>query len=301
MINDTSAFVNLYNDINLITPTKNPRFISHYTSPQGLKGIIENSSLHFTDRNFLNDSSEGIYVLDLISDNLEYICDDISFIKPFIKEKCNEYKEKAVRNKFHTYQCSFSKNKDSLCMWNYYTKGDTIKGYSVNFNRELLIKSLRTKTPKGNEGLRPYFGLVIYNKKRQLEIVKGIIHKFTEGCEKDFVKRGLIISLIMEKILDNGAFFKKPCFDIEEEYRIVFVTVLTEKLEHYGIPSSEKFKEKNGYFLPYIERNFSPNSIKETVFSPTLDNTFAKESLYRLLVKDYSHVKTLPSDIPVRY
>ena len=39
--------------------------IYHYTSPSGVNGIITDHTLRFTDRNYLNDYSEGRYVLDL--------------------------------------------------------------------------------------------------------------------------------------------------------------------------------------------------------------------------------------------
>ena len=41
------------------------RNIYHYTSPTGLNGIVSYHTLRFTDRNFLNDYSEGRYVIDL--------------------------------------------------------------------------------------------------------------------------------------------------------------------------------------------------------------------------------------------
>ena len=45
--------------------------IVHYTSPEGLKGIIENRTLRFTDSEYLNDKSEG----KLIYDTLEFCID----------------------------------------------------------------------------------------------------------------------------------------------------------------------------------------------------------------------------------
>lgn len=44
---------------------KSPSHIYHYTSPVGAMGVIENNTLRFTDRNYLNDYSEGMYTLDL--------------------------------------------------------------------------------------------------------------------------------------------------------------------------------------------------------------------------------------------
>lgn len=114
--------------------------ICHYCSVDVLKNILENESLRFSDVRFLNDSTEFIEIIPLVkyvAQHEEYASEFIDMIlneslikelesyrQPYIgKEKNTQnYAEKVYR----TYTCSFSTNKDSLTMWNYYaTSGVT--------------------------------------------------------------------------------------------------------------------------------------------------------------------------------
>ena len=49
--------------------TKKIRY--HYTSPSAFLSIIENQRVHFTDIRYLNDKSEGIYLIKLIIEFFE--------------------------------------------------------------------------------------------------------------------------------------------------------------------------------------------------------------------------------------
>ena len=63
--------------------------IYHYTSPEGLKGIFDNQVIRFTNRLYLNDKSEGIYVFDVLSGHYDEI-----FPSAFLDD---ESKNKLVR------------------------------------------------------------------------------------------------------------------------------------------------------------------------------------------------------------
>lgn len=95
--------------------------IYHYTSTQEFQGVIESESLRFTDRNYLNDSSEGIYTLKLIKENLEYINSRNPSITKEVEDISNNKQKIIIKEAFHTYQCSFSLEPDNLALWNYYT------------------------------------------------------------------------------------------------------------------------------------------------------------------------------------
>lgn len=117
---------------------KSPSHIYHYTSPVGAMGVIENNTLRFTDRNYLNDYSEGMYTLDLCLENLNDLTEEGKF-RDYIRNSLEERKKNPNGDEFYIYQCSFSTNKDSLCLWNYYTKDNGIKGY----NLKLIEKKLK--------------------------------------------------------------------------------------------------------------------------------------------------------------
>ena len=55
---DLSCFAKFLNDIDLICDEYDED-VYHYTSAESAKKILENGKLRFTDRNYLNDYSEG--------------------------------------------------------------------------------------------------------------------------------------------------------------------------------------------------------------------------------------------------
>ena len=68
--------VSIYQELVSIDKKKLSQYIAvdnceiyHYTSPLGLNGIMSNNTLRFTDRNYLNDYSEGRYVIGLCLDS----------------------------------------------------------------------------------------------------------------------------------------------------------------------------------------------------------------------------------------
>lgn len=55
--------------------------IYHYTGPDAFTSILSKTELRFTNRDYLNDFSEGKYVLNLCIDNSNYICADYHSIE----------------------------------------------------------------------------------------------------------------------------------------------------------------------------------------------------------------------------
>lgn len=206
--------------------------IYHYTSPDGLKSIIENGSLWFGDARFLNDSNEIDYATNLLKDRIEKKKDSI---KPMyykrIKEICEdpigylskisfatkdlegaEYGIEDGINRF--YICSFSKLSDSLPMWNYYSKTDSKSGYCIGFKTDMLLSILKGNIPYlRNET----FGQVIYNKEIQYKLIDDLISLLTiVNSEQEFSK-------IQSYIINYIIFFKSDNFSNEEEVRVIFM------------------------------------------------------------------------------
>jgi hypothetical protein len=94
--------------------------VFHYTTGQGLFRILNSQQLHCSNLRFMNDPSEEFYFDHLIKELLEQE-EDLKFI---YKNLYNPSYHKAVLNPTEKYIASFSKNGDSLPMWNYYSKGN---------------------------------------------------------------------------------------------------------------------------------------------------------------------------------
>ena len=90
--------------------------IYHYTSGQGLMGILSNSEIHCSHISFLNDPSEHEYFDEILAKLFESNPD----CKSIYYELYNESYFGITYSKHDFYVLSFSKNEDSLSMWNYY-------------------------------------------------------------------------------------------------------------------------------------------------------------------------------------
>ena len=286
--------------------------IFHYTSPVGLNGILTNNALRFTDRNYLNDYSEGRYVLELCLKSRFELSLPKKY-RDFYRKTCKRLYNNLSVKKRHVYQCSFSLDKDNLSLWNYYTKNDGVKGYNIGFNSNELKESLilNDKIPQ-NHGIKVFGGKVIYNVRKQKEIVKNIVNDFStviqENIDNDNCCR-IAIEVLFEKILQVGAFFKSNCFKNEKEFRLVifFVAVWDEKTKSVKFMLLNKRAttyEKNGLLIPYVDIEFKTNVLREIVISPTL--SFEEicgniKNALKLHSYNENQIQISKSNIPVRY
>ena len=290
--------------------------IYHYTSPNGFKSIIENKKLRFTDCRYLNDFTEGKYALDLCYKNRDMLFENNEDIKSaFVKSyEKNDLEKLSPYNNFQVFQSSFSYNPDSLCLWNYYTKGDSIKGYNIGFDSAkcygLNNEAIDSKFKKLDLKRTTYIGRVIYSEDEQLRKIKDIIEKYSEFFVLEY--RGyfpIIIHMIMDKIKSIGVFFKPECFKIEEEIRIAFYFENENYSENdentKGIENVKlNFFERGGIFIPYFDVPFKTGIVQEIHFSPTLEMTETQNNIYRFLgIRDFriDKSKIIKSNIPVRF
>lgn len=299
-------FVKFYNSIKVDDYIdKEVKNIFHYTSPLGFSAMIENNTLRFTDRFYLNDKSEGIYVLKLCIENIDtfaFLTDD--FKKAFLKE-CNKRINQPQTSRFFVYQCSFSMDEDSLCLWNYYTKSDGIKGYNLKFDANNLSKNILISPYKDDMVPELRYGKVIYEKERQLEILFDIVEKFFNYAKKDTdLGVAFLSSYLVDKIMYLGVFFKMPCFSIENEYRLAYDLYLKADNKYAVIKDKQKFYEKNGIFIPYLDLHFDEKTLIGVGVSPTLDYEATQKSILRIMGAKYSNINKNTiheSKIPVRY
>ena len=84
--------------------------IYHYTSPLGLKGIIEDSVVWFSDMRFLNDASEIIYIYKIAYETIHKM------------EINNDLKNmvEAICYSLHNTGCYLDDNKEIIPIDNYY-------------------------------------------------------------------------------------------------------------------------------------------------------------------------------------
>lgn len=285
--------------------------IYHYTSPQGLLGILqpENPILWFSRYDALNDKTEGMHIFEVYG----RVCDDLlrreQISKPFyesirhlrypVKEAfvygaITKHSSYIKSDEYDRYICCFSKARDSLPMWNYYTKDGKYEGYNIGFS---FFETQRIGVQNPFE-TNCHFNLcnVIYEDDKKERIIQDeLISCFSIIDDFDSQIQSIQYH-IMQFLKAVGLIFKSSCFKHEEEVRAIFtVPKSNQKFE-------VKYREKNGYIIPYIALAFRKENVREITIGPLLNDDIAQINLKRMIrayqypVRDF---KT--SEVPIRY
>lgn len=278
--------------------------IYHYTKPEKLLNILASGTLRFSNALYLNDKEEIAYSYKLIVDLIDEIPELNSDLFNKIQNHfSNKYKHivdgyNDLVNKLEYFTTSFSTESDNLTLWNNYAKGKNYTGYNIGFDKNKLVEEM----DKNN--YLPIFGSVIYDKNKQVKIIHAIFKKWNMLFERALkskktneVKLFDILFELIDVLSIVSIFFKNPQFKNEHEYRIVIVNV-------FGTLNSKptNIVEKNGLFVPYLEYNFSKESVKSINIGPTFDENIFYTSTNRMLLNfGYEDKEVFRSKIPLRY
>ena len=285
----------------------------HYTSPQGFQSILFgdrfDTVLWASRYDCLNDISEGTVAEEIlrevsselferneISKELHELYLSIKTARTIPLHREVDGDLKFTRPECNRYICSFSKNNDSLAMWNYYSKGNKYEGFNIGFNSQALKETLS----RFFIGIEAVFHIypVIYEKAEQKRLIERLLLSLTEFYCAENISR--IRAIISTRLIDWGLIFKKDYFKHEEEVRII-IDVAKRELQR-----PIRYRESCGYIVPYIELKLEKEDVSQVNFGPLLrqerqmDNQIAimKEMLkgngYTLTHVDYSK-------IPIRY
>ena len=285
---------NLYNKTRKATCEK-AKEIYHYTSASVAMQIIENNKLRFTDRYYLNDSSEGRYVLQLCLDNIKKLEVDGEF-RNYLEKELRERQKNIQRDDFYVHQISCSIDPDNLSLWNYYTKGDGIQGYNLGLDALQIKENLSTENDKKIDNKLEDFQKV-YDEEIKVDN-KNIGKRVLE------IEKQKIAMVAIDVLLIQGIFFKAEYFKAEQEYRIAIIIDRHNAETNEGETSCGKlrFMERNGIFIPYIDIKFKKNLLKNITISPTISYNKEQESLKNMLeTYQYNGCEIKKSLIPVRY
>ncbi len=272
----------------LLIPSSNaslPGCLFHYTSFDGLKGILEKRRLWATDTSFLNDREERKYAEDVMKAFLKSMAPACDSTLLGALEDC-------VQSAFgSTYVTCFCEDGDLLSMWRGYAgRGG---GYSIGFDRAAL-RGLLNPTFET-------FGKIVY----AVDLPHSVIERFKRLCESNKQKplthwdrHGLIGAFAQMLVL-----IKHPAFREEQEWRIVIPQQSIENLQ---------FRSANGAPIPYLEipvwldkPELRPDRllpIKKVFVGPTLAFNETSSAIRQMLEK-YGHpaaIEVLPSAVPFR-
>ena len=300
----------------------------HYTSIDGLKGIISNGTLRFSEYSYLNDFSEGKVLYRTLLDNIgsdaelmKWVCSYVfrmRYLKSWDSETLWRHlqgkDEPGVKpNNDKLFVCSLTFEEDSLQMWRYYSKDNRMVGYRINFDSAELLNSIESWA--GEKNIKYMWVSVCYDLQNSPEgLMQYIKDNYKAWCsESDKKKKSEICDQVWKALWNNRLFFKDKSFSGEKEFRIIlfidedrFNNLLRGKNSDVEI----KLRQVNEYFIPYIDVPIISNVsamcdyslINDIKISPTVNDIQAKNSLQLLLQKyPWTDCHVLTSPIPLRY
>ena len=253
----------------------------HYTTPEGLMGILKTRTLYFTDSQFLNDRNERININEELSEfwnkcSQNYDKQFVSLIRKIRNDSYEDYAYSYMesdRNWYSGEKCSryfifsTSFDKDSISMWKYYAKANTYDGYCIGLASYALVDEWIDR----ETGVAVESGAVLYSSAdKQDAIRKAVDDLYLVWCSYK------ISDELNEKICNDfkswisiaSLFFKNSCFESEQEYRFVAIVPKDSLNDLYFEYDNVKYKmydfrTVNGVLTPFIRMPFNSYNVDD--------------------------------------
>lgn len=238
----------------------------HYTTLQGLIGMIENNEIWLSDHRFLNDQLEYTYGKQVSVGAITKRMDaetDISF-KKFLS-KVLEHIGKASSPGIYVASMSFSP--DKLDQWKGYGKNK--ESVCIVFKGDLDLWNTGNSHPTAIRQQK-----VIYSESEQISMIETLINvyktNFNDGI-KDFDYP--FVSELAWLIESRFITFKHNEYSAENEVRLTI-----ENLGHILKSKKPKYRIYNGMIVPYITTKYISTDnnpkliqlpIKKIIVNPT--------------------------------
>lgn len=272
--------------------------IYHYTTIEGVKGILDSQALHLTHVRYMNDSEEITHAFNhykqrvmeheidnlIKSLNLKAEEDSSRLLKSDeihkVKDTISKTLDLALGNAY-IFAASFCQTKNNLLsQWRGYSNG-TI-GYCIEFNEDKLIEASYKIT--GSKDIFMVYDNCIYDEKETLSLLNEQVPEIAAWNE-EYSSLPTVFRIC--SLSKNGDFSE------ENEKRLVAVT--------HNNSTKIKFKTKNGILCPYIELQIPKDAIKAINIGPCSEPDLIKFSMKEFLrLNGYKGVTVTTSKTPLR-
>jgi len=281
-----------------------PKIIYHYTSDDGLRGILETGQLWLSDIFNLNDPSElshGFsHAVNILNGKAaEGPPESQVFAKHF-----SAFHQAGMQGSAHYFVCSFSADGNDLGQWRAYA--DNGRGYALGFDAKALedvfTKENGVAIPNNCTFSVTYKDAVIAEFHRQMiDSMFGLISlphgKNMESTALHAHMKELSVTLSVH-VLRAALFFKHEAYRNETEYRFL-------QIHRADVPPPEVKRRYRSYELvKYREfdwKRLQAGALKRIVVGPAADpakaTRFATDCLAACNVEN---VEVVCSDIPYR-
>lgn len=192
-------------------------------------------------------------------------------------------------------------------MWNYYTNQDSIQGYNLKFSSAKIVEAIHPTSAIEDGKVPIYSGMVVYDLKEQLAVLNTFFQRFMQFVAKYNPSdrySSMIAGMMIDKLSDQGVFFKKSCFSIENEFRVAISTYVEDD-KFFAIKEERKTVKKHGLDIPYVDIHFDKDALIGITLSPTLKLADERSEILKMAEDNgYSNVTSdsvCASEIPVRF
>lgn len=267
-----------------------PDLVYHYTTAEGLLGIIASAKIRLTDIEFMNDAEEILYprenVVSLLrskvaefDDPPELGYETLEGSRAFVLNAIADDLERLRKGRtWHAYAACFCEASDLLSQWRGYSGG---AGFSIGFKSEKLAASPLT------------FEKVSYGLDLVKEQIEAMVNEITPGESGTGHPNAKANILLMTKILPRLLTIKNPAFSEEQEWRLT--------VARWGLENPPNFGTNAFGIAPYLEEGFDRSAIATIMVGPGNHSEIRAAGVRQLLeVHGLDHVTVEMSKVPFR-
>ncbi|UVO54777.1 DUF2971 domain-containing protein [Sphingomonas sp. SUN039] len=276
--------------VSLKSPDKEkpPREISHYTTLEGLKGIVESGSLWASNASFLNDRAELEHALSVSERVIQKLSSETT-LKAWSSMLKRVFKELNDGERPNTYVACFCRDDDNLSQWRGY--GGTEQGVSITFGRASLAGRLKSDEAK--------FLRVSYSKYSTVNKVHSALEEQLSAiADLDDLVGSLTAAEKYDELRSRVSAllprFKHIGFQDEREWRFV----IQRKVD----PSALQFRVSKNKIVPFIVVGSSSERLPITAvrIGPGPDQLLTAKSVQAFLAARGYDVPVRTSEVPFR-
>jgi hypothetical protein len=272
-----------------------PTSLFHYTSAEGLLGILGTHTMRFSDAAYLNDGSESIYGLRMFSQAVDLVVADATEQE---KDGAAQLKKgvEALMDAFQPIIFCFSRRNNLLNQWRDY--GRDIIAYCIEFDVPKLEDWSQRNFPV-------LVSRVVYDPTLQANLLRELLQSILEKAREINPGRAiteeeghhLIWSAAVE-VIQLISRFKHPSFEAEEEWRaICYRNDLEDRVER-------KYRSSSLGVVPYYDWHQTGKAkqlpVKSVTVGPSPYGAVSDLALKQFLKDKGYDAETYYSTIPIR-
>jgi hypothetical protein len=267
----------------------------HYTSLEGLKGILSTRKIWASDILYLNDSAEFNYAVDLLLSISKEKYSMVSSRSSFLN-----YIEWWAQTRVvpSVYVMAFSTESDQLSQWRGYCP--LAGGFNIGFGHEKLKKYFESKEAKLDR--------CIYNVDEQFDFLDELAQeiyssyqvyeegkKFMDLTLEQKTERAGKFRDLLQKVLKLAPRIKHPSFSEENEWRLVIKGSVPEK-------KNVQYRISRSLLIPYVEVGpIDPDCFSQIIVGPCPHIDLSRQSVERFVRATLDKkIEVTTSKIPYR-